>query len=101
MNCFPAYKQGDYIGANGHGGEGGRVAMCGMVIALYGSKASEKAATVPGLGGFYTELGIQRLVQAGGKPISWVQLICEFQRDWNREETVPGFADILFAVAGH
>lgn len=47
------------------------------------------------------ELGVQRLVQAGCKPISWVQLICELQRDWNREKTVPGFANILFAVEGH
>jgi len=47
------------------------------------------------------DLGVQRLVQAGGKPLSWVQLICELQRDWNREKTVPGFADILFAVEGH
>lgn len=47
------------------------------------------------------ELGVQRLAQAGCKPISWVQLICELQRDWNREKTVPGFANILFAVEGH
>jgi len=46
-------------------------------------------------------LGVQRLIQAGAKPLSWVQLICELQRDWNREKTVPGFADILFAVEGH
>ncbi len=47
------------------------------------------------------EAGLTRLVQAGGKPVSWVQLICELQRDWNRVETVPGFADILFTVEGH
>jgi nicotinamidase-related amidase len=47
------------------------------------------------------ELGLQRLVHAGGKPIGWVQLICELQRDWNREKTIPEFADILFAVEGH
>jgi nicotinamidase-related amidase len=47
------------------------------------------------------ELGIQRLVQAGAKPVSWVQVICELQRDWNREKTTPGFAEILFAVEGH
>lgn len=47
------------------------------------------------------ELGLKRLIQAGGKPVSWVQLICELQRDWNREKTVPGFAEILFAVEGH
>jgi nicotinamidase-related amidase len=47
------------------------------------------------------ELGVQRLVQAGGQPVSWVQVICELQRDWNREKTTPEFADILFAVEGH
>jgi nicotinamidase-related amidase len=43
--------------------------------------------------------GLERIVQAG--PTSWVQLICELQRDWPRKETVPGFVDILFAVEGH
>jgi nicotinamidase-related amidase len=47
------------------------------------------------------ELGVQRLVQAGAKPTGWVQIICELQRDWNREKTTPGFADIVFAVEGH
>ena len=47
------------------------------------------------------ELAVQRLVQAGGKPVGWVQLICELQRDWNREKTTSGFAEILFAVEGH
>jgi nicotinamidase-related amidase len=46
-------------------------------------------------------LAVQRLVQAGAKPIGWVQLICELQRDWNRAATTAGFADILFAVEGH
>ena len=46
-------------------------------------------------------LGVRRLVQAGAKPVGWVQLICELQRDWNREKTTQGFADILFAVEGH
>ncbi|MGN6237291.1 hydrolase [Dyella sp.] len=45
--------------------------------------------------------GLERLTQAGAKPTSWVQLICELQRDWNREATVPGFTDILFAIEGH
>ena len=34
-------------------------------------------------------------------PTCWVQIICELQRDWNREKTIPEFADILFAVEGH
>ncbi|MEO7433493.1 MAG: hydrolase [Dokdonella sp.] len=45
--------------------------------------------------------GLARVQQAGGQPISWVSLICELQRDWNRKATVPGFAEILFAVEGH
>ncbi|MGA9343317.1 MAG: hydrolase [Rhodanobacteraceae bacterium] len=45
--------------------------------------------------------GLQRIVQAGGQPTSWVQLICELQRDWSRKETVPKFAEILFAVEGN
>jgi nicotinamidase-related amidase len=47
------------------------------------------------------EAGLRRLEQAGGTPVSWVQLICELQRDWNRKATVPAFAEILFAVEGH
>jgi len=45
--------------------------------------------------------GLDRLRQAGAQPTGWVQLICELQRDWNREGTVPGFSDILFAIEGH
>src|SRR5258706_371418 len=47
------------------------------------------------------EAGLRRLELAGAKPTSWVQLICELQRDSNRKETVPGFAAILFAIEGH
>jgi nicotinamidase-related amidase len=43
---------------------------------------------------------LERLVQAGARPISWVQLLCELQRDWARSETVPQFAELLFAVEG-
>jgi nicotinamidase-related amidase len=40
--------------------------------------------------------GLTRIIQAGGKPVSWVQLICELQRDWMRKETVQPFKQILF-----
>jgi nicotinamidase-related amidase len=40
---------------------------------------------------------LQRVTQAGGKPISWVSLACELQRDWVRQETVPGFVRTLFS----
>jgi nicotinamidase-related amidase len=42
------------------------------------------------------KLALKRMIQAGAKPISWVQLICELQRDWNRPDTAPEFAKILF-----
>jgi hypothetical protein len=44
---------------------------------------------------------LERIVQAGAKPIGWVQLACELQRDWVRGETAAPFAEILFAVEGH
>jgi nicotinamidase-related amidase len=39
--------------------------------------------------------GIERTVQAGGEPISWVSLACELQRDWARTETVPQIVEIV------
>jgi nicotinamidase-related amidase len=44
---------------------------------------------------------LDRMQQAGAQVTSWVQLICELQRDWAREETVPKFSEILFAVEGN
>jgi nicotinamidase-related amidase len=41
--------------------------------------------------------GLQRILQAGAQPITWIQLACELQRDWARKETAKGFADIVFA----
>jgi nicotinamidase-related amidase len=41
--------------------------------------------------------GLERIVQAGAQPISWIQLACELQRDWNRTETATGFAELVFA----
>lgn len=38
---------------------------------------------------------LRRIEQAGGKLISKTQLYCELQRDWSREETVPGFMDVF------
>ena len=39
--------------------------------------------------------GIERIVQAGAQPISWVSLACELQRDWARTDTVPDIVDIV------
>jgi len=40
--------------------------------------------------------GLERIFQAGGRPTSWTQFICELQRDWARKETVRPFTEILF-----
>jgi nicotinamidase-related amidase len=42
--------------------------------------------------------GLERIAQAGGHPISWVSLLCELQRDWNRGQTANTFSELLFAV---
>ena len=39
--------------------------------------------------------GLERVVQAGGQPITWVSLACELQRDWGRRETVPAIVEIV------
>jgi nicotinamidase-related amidase len=43
---------------------------------------------------------LARITQAGAKQTSWVQVLCELQRDWSRKETASQFAEILFAVEG-
>jgi nicotinamidase-related amidase len=38
---------------------------------------------------------LERTVQAGAQPISWVSLAGELQRDWARQETVPALVEIV------
>ena len=54
---------------------------------------------VDAVGGTSSEahnIALRRMEQAGSQLISVNQLLCELQRDWNREETVPGFFQVLF-----
>ena len=56
---------------------------------------------VDAVGGTSTEAhrgGLERIVQAGGQPISWVSLACELQRDWARTETVADVVDIVLTT---
>src|ERR687893_538264 len=46
------------------------------------------------------EMAIQRMVQAGAVPITWMVLAAELQRDWARTETVPAFAEMLVEHSG-
>jgi hypothetical protein len=38
---------------------------------------------------------LERIVRAGGQPISWVSLACELQRDWAPFDTVSDVVDIV------
>jgi nicotinamidase-related amidase len=42
--------------------------------------------------------GLERILQAGAQPISWVSLACELQRDWARTETVADVVDIVLTT---
>jgi nicotinamidase-related amidase len=42
--------------------------------------------------------GLERVVQAGAQPITWVSLACELQRDWARFETVSDVVDIVLTT---
>ena len=42
--------------------------------------------------------GLERIVQAGAQPITWVSLACELQRDWGRVATVPDVVDIVLTT---
>jgi len=44
------------------------------------------------------ETALRRVEQAGAGLVSTAQFICELQRDWNREETVKGFMELMFEV---
>jgi nicotinamidase-related amidase len=58
----------------------------------------EAYPVVDAIGGTSAEAhraGLERVVQAGGQPISWVSLACELQRDWARQETVAAVIEIV------
>jgi nicotinamidase-related amidase len=43
--------------------------------------------------------GLERIVQAGAQPISWVSLACELQRDWGRSATIGPISAIVQSVS--
>lgn len=45
------------------------------------------------------EVAIQRMVQAGATPLTWMVVAAEFQRDWARS-TRPGVGDVLSEHGG-
>ena len=54
-------------------------------------------------GGVTTEahdMAVRRVVQAGAVPMTWMAVQGELQRDWSRESTAPGLAEILAQHGG-
>jgi nicotinamidase-related amidase len=41
------------------------------------------------------QAGLDRVIQAGAQPTSWVSLACELQRDWARQDTVEAVIQIV------
>jgi nicotinamidase-related amidase len=46
------------------------------------------------------DMAIMRMVQAGVKPMTWLQVLVEWQRDWNNKDTYEGVMTIVKDHAG-
>ncbi|MEV5546526.1 hydrolase [Streptomyces sp. NPDC052309] len=46
------------------------------------------------------EAALRRVEQAGARPITWTQLLCELQRDWSRQETRDQFMKLFIETGG-
>jgi nicotinamidase-related amidase len=46
------------------------------------------------------QMAVDRMVQAGVTPITWLAVVSEWQRDWAREETAQALGDSVLEHAG-
>ncbi|MFD5750248.1 hydrolase [Streptomyces sp. NPDC127033] len=46
------------------------------------------------------DMAVQRMIQAGVVPVTWMAIMSEWQRDYAREKTLPGLTDVLLEHAG-
>jgi nicotinamidase-related amidase len=63
----------------------------------------EVYAVVDASGGTSAEahgMAMERLIQAGVVPVTWQQVLLEFQRDWARKETYDAVLEIVKAHSG-
>lgn len=63
----------------------------------------EVYAVVDASGAYTTEshkTAIKRMMQAGVIPVTWLQVMCELQRDWARKETYDAVMKLLKEHAG-
>ncbi len=47
------------------------------------------------------QMTIQRMVQAGAAPLTWIGFASELQRDWAREKTIAGIGEIMSRHGGN
>lgn len=47
------------------------------------------------------EMAVQRMIQAGGVPLTWTVFASELQRDWARTATVPALGQMLVEHMGN
>ncbi len=45
-------------------------------------------------------MAIARLIQAGAQPVTWMQVLLEYQRDWARGETYAATTGIAMEHGG-
>src|SRR6476620_2050524 len=73
--------------------------MCMAFTALDAMREGyEVYPVVDAIGGTSPEAhraGLDRVIQAGGQPVSWVSLAVELQRDWARQDTVQAVIEIV------
>jgi len=43
---------------------------------------------------------IQRVIQAGARPVTWISVLCELQRDWGHTKTASGMLEIALQQGG-
>jgi nicotinamidase-related amidase len=46
------------------------------------------------------DMAVQRMIQAGATPTTWMGVMSEWQRDWAREATIPAVAEVSAAHSG-
>jgi nicotinamidase-related amidase len=46
------------------------------------------------------DMSMQRIIQAGAVPVTWQQVLLEFQRDWARKETYNAVMDLVKEHSG-
>ncbi len=81
--------------------------MDGSVLAFPAISAVEAGydvyAVVDASGGTTLEAhnaAIHRMVHVGIVPVTWIQVLCEWQRDWARQETYHAVTDLAKEHAG-